>query len=133
MTQTNNRLYATDFEGNKLYERNASGNAKFLPSQSDKIFVAGAKASVVDLQTGQTLFRVNCHDNVTSFAFITALDLVVVGSDDCSWSLHDIAKQLLLTKIKTEEAVTAIEFHPDCLVLGVGLANGKVLLYDIRT
>ena len=56
-----------------------------------------------------------------------------MGSDDCSWSLHDISKGLLLTKIRTEAAVTSIQFHPDSLVLGVGLANGKVLLYDIRT
>ena len=58
---------------------------------------------------------------------------MVVGSDDCSWSLHDIEKKLLLTKVATESPVTSIEFHPDGLVLGVGLANGKVLLYDIRT
>lgn len=38
-----------------------------------------------------------------------------------------------MTKIRTEAAVTSIQFHPDSLVLGVGLANGKVLLYDIRT
>jgi len=60
-------------------------------------------------------------------------DYVVVGSDDCSWSLHDISKQQFLTKVDTEAPVTSIEFHPDGLVLGVGLQNGKVLLYDIRT
>ena len=39
----------------------------------------------------------------------------------------------MLLKVQTEVAITAIEFHPDGLVLGVGLANGTVVIYDIRT
>jgi WD40 repeat protein len=29
--------------------------------------------------------------------------------------------------------VTAIEFHPDGLVLCVGLSSGKIVLFDVRT
>jgi WD40 repeat protein len=39
----------------------------------------------------------------------------------------------LLTKVKTEAPITTVEFHPDGLILGVGLTNGKVIIYDIRT
>jgi pre-mRNA-processing factor 19 len=39
----------------------------------------------------------------------------------------------LLVKVQTEVPITAIEFHPDGLVLGVGLENGTVVIYDIRT
>jgi pre-mRNA-processing factor 19 len=61
------------------------------------------------------------------------MDTVIVGSDDCSWSLHDIKYGQILEVIQTEAPVTAIEFHPDGLVLGVGLSNGLLDLYDIRT
>lgn len=37
-TQTNNSLYALDFDGQQLFESAGSGNAKFLPFQTDKIF-----------------------------------------------------------------------------------------------
>lgn len=36
-------------------------------------------------------------------------------------------------KVEAEVPITAIEFHPDGLVLGVGLQNGDVIIYDIRT
>ena len=49
MTQANNRLLATDFNGKKLYEQAGSGNAKFLPAQSDKILMAGQKSSIVNI------------------------------------------------------------------------------------
>lgn len=58
---------------------------------------------------------------------------MVAGSDDSSWSLHDIKVGQLLSIVQTESPVTSIEFHPDGLVLGVGLENGKVIVYDIRT
>jgi pre-mRNA-processing factor 19 len=61
------------------------------------------------------------------------MNTVIVGSDDCSWSLHDIANGQILEVIQTEAPVTAIEFHPDGLVLGIGLSNGHLDLYDIRT
>ena len=35
--------------------------------------------------------------------------------------------------MQTDVPITAIEFHPDGLVLGVGLQNGTVIIYDIRT
>lgn len=69
MSQTNKRLYATDFHGKKLYEISGSGVAKYLPEQSDKIFVAGTNANVYDLEQQKTLLRVTCHDNVTAFGF----------------------------------------------------------------
>jgi len=31
MSQANNRLFATDFQGKKLYEISGSGVAKYLP------------------------------------------------------------------------------------------------------
>lgn len=79
------------------------------------------------------MYQVTCHENVTSFSFQPIGDYVVTGSDDGCWSLHDIKHGQLLTKVEADSAVTAIEFHPDGLVLGVGLDNGKVIVYDIRT
>ena len=57
----------------------------------------------------------------------------MTSSNDGSWSLHDVNAGKVLVKIQEDSPVTVIEFHPDGLVLAVGLANGAVNIYDIRT
>jgi WD40 repeat protein len=37
-----------------------------------------------------------------------------------------------MAKFQEESAITSIEFHPDGLVLAVGLQTGAVKVYDIR-
>lgn len=74
-----------------------------------------------------------CHEIVSNFSFHPNASLVVTGSIDGSWSLHDVNAGKVLVKIQEESPVRVIEFHPDGLVLAVGLASGAVNIYDIRT
>ncbi len=74
-----------------------------------------------------------CHEIVNNFSFHPNGSLVVTGSIDGSWSLHDVVAGRVLVKIQEESPVRVIEFHPDGLVLAVGLASGAVNIYDIRT
>jgi hypothetical protein len=38
----------------------------------------------------------------------------------------------VIAKFDVGDKVSAIELHPDGLVLGVGLTNGAIKIYDIR-
>lgn len=69
---------------------------------------------------------------MTSFAFHVISDIVVCGSDDSSWSLHDTKSGQLLVKVMTRSPVTSIEFHPDGLILAVGMQDGNIEIYDVR-
>lgn len=93
----------------------------------------GAKTIVIDNKTNEVKYTVTCHSQVTCVSMYTCGRYLAVGSDDCSWSLHDIEEKKLLVLVKTSSPVTAIEFHPDGLVLCVGLSTGKIVLFDVRT
>lgn len=56
-----------------------------------------------------------------------------MSSSDGTWSLHDYSKKAKLLQIQEESSVTALEFHPDGLIMAVGLSNGQVNVYDLRT
>lgn len=122
-----------DKEFKQTHKCEAKGDASFVPFSPHQIFVTGRESGIIDMKTERYTYRVKCHANVTCVSFQPIGDFLVVGSDDCSWSFHDVHNEKLLTKVSTEAPITSIEFHPDGLVLGVGLANGKVIIYDIRT
>ena len=57
----------------------------------------------------------------------------MTGSVDGTWALHDVNAGKVLVKIQEDSPVKVTEFHPDGLVLAVGLESGAVNIYDIRT
>ena len=57
---------------------------------------------------------------------------MAVGSLDRSWSLHNYIEGKVLLKQSEATQISSVEFHPDGLILAVGLVNGKILIYDIR-
>ena len=88
-SQANDVLVAVGFDGKQLFETKNRGNAKYIPDNTDKVFVTGVKSGLVDLRTSEYDYLVECHENVTAFAFHAISDIVACGSDDSSWSLHD--------------------------------------------
>jgi len=58
------------------------------------------------------------------------------GTD--GWALHDIsdpAKPATVSQLglPEDQAATAIAFHPDGAIVGVGAANGSIHVFDVRT
>lgn len=74
------------------------GKAKFCGG-TGQIFVSGNESGLIDLQSGETVYRVTCQKEVTSFSFHPSLNLVVTGSEDGSWALHDLSSGKVLVKI----------------------------------
>ena len=121
-----------EYSTNKLIHTvKANGLAKLIPA-SKTFFVDGSNAGVYDYQTGTQIYKISNHKRVTCFSFHPMQRFLVVGSDDRSWSLHDL-QQGLLIQVQVDQPVTSIQYHPDGLVLAVGLQNGCIRLYDIRT
>lgn len=52
--------------------------------------MSGRESGLINLNTGKMIYRVDCHNNVTAFTFHPIVEYIAVGSDDSSWSLHDI-------------------------------------------
>lgn len=57
---------------------------------------------------------------------------MVTASSDSTWSFHNVQLGVSLAKFQEEAPITQIEFHPDGLVLAVGLKTGAIKVYDIR-
>jgi len=109
--------------------------AKFAPnSDSIAIFAfEGASAQVWDLTNKQMIYEVRSHsDSVTDVSFPPMEGLVAVSSADGSWSLHDYTRGVVMLHLRDQAKISALQFHPDGLIMAVGLANGKILVYDIR-
>lgn len=69
---------------------------------------------------------------ITGISFQPLNEYAVVGSRDKTWSFHNLFQGVKLATVKEEEEVTNIEFHPDGLMMAVGLKNGIIKIYDIR-
>jgi pre-mRNA-processing factor 19 len=70
---------------------------------------------------------------VNTFNFHPTGKIVVTGSDNGSWSLHETTTGKVLIIQQENSPVKSTEIHPDGLVIAVGFEDGKVNLYDIRT
>lgn len=57
----------------------------------------------------------------------------VEGTAD-GWAIYELASDDILLRVDCSdlEDVTAVEFHPDGLMLATGHADGKVVVWDIR-
>ena len=89
-SQDNGALVTVGFDGKPLFEIRNQGNAKYMIDNNEKVFVAGSKSGLIDLKSGNYDYIVDCHDNVTAFTFQPLGYIVACGSDDSSWSLHNI-------------------------------------------
>ena len=69
---------------------------------------------------------------ITDVCFTPLEGLVAVCSADRSWSLHDYMTGHLHVHLHEQEQISSLEFHPDGLIMAIGLVNGKILVYDVR-
>lgn len=97
------------------------GIAKFVPGTSDKVFVSGKNTGIFSLKTKEIFYKLKCHNEVNTFSFHSSGELLVAGSLEGSWSLHDVKAKKLLVIQQENSPVTVTEIHPDGLVLAVGL------------
>jgi len=91
-------LTGLDFEGRKIFNIDIRGIAKFW-NGTDKIFISGKESGLYDLKSADSTYRVTCHEVVNHFSFHPNANLIVTGSHDGSWSLHDVNAGQILVKI----------------------------------
>lgn len=107
------------------------GAASFVP-ESNMIFMQGDQPVVLNIQTNQKEYVVTSHKRVTCHSFHPIANYLVCGSDDGSWSLHDIEARQLLCQVDVGTPISSIEVHPDGLIFAMGLVDGRVVIYDLR-
>ena len=115
--------------------------AKFAP-KSDRIAIfvlekgSGSEkevAQVWNLQNKKRIYEIRTHNGAISDVCFTPLEgCVAVCSEDRSWSLHDYMTGQLHVHLREQEQISSLEFHPDGLIMAIGLASGKILVYDVR-
>lgn len=142
-TTSNNEIKLLDASGalsETLPIDNRVTLAKFAPnSDSIAIFVFASKdnqasvAQVWDLKGKQKVYEVQGHTSaITDVSFAPKAGLIAVGSADSSWSLHDFEQGKTLLHLRDQGKITSLQFHPDGLIMAIGLASGKIQIYDIR-
>ncbi|CDW72817.1 UNKNOWN [Stylonychia lemnae] len=115
--------------------------AKFVPGQNELYSLVGSadgEAAIwaLDYQNNhyQEKYAFKHHKSaITGMTFQALNEYAVVGSKDKTWSFHSLFQGVRLATVQEQEEVHSVEFHPDGLVLAVGLKNGAVKIYDIRT
>eukprot|EP00826_Nyctotherus_ovalis_P066765 TRINITY_DN9900_c0_g1_i2.p1 TRINITY_DN9900_c0_g1~~TRINITY_DN9900_c0_g1_i2.p1 ORF type:complete len:329 (-),score=38.36 TRINITY_DN9900_c0_g1_i2:99-1085(-) len=87
-----------------------------------------------DYSTKLLYTATNHKASITSCSVHPCDNYCLFFSKDGKWSLHDIARAELIqsTGTKGETPITCGEVHPDGLIVGTGLKDGRVLIWDIR-
>lgn len=100
------------------------------------ILVSDTQAGLWDLDTKALLYDIGKHhqkgSRVTDVSFHPLTEYAVVSSTDCTWSFHNLVKGVKLGQFKEDQEITAIQMHPDGLVMAAGFKNGAVKIYDVR-
>ena len=86
----------------------------------------------LDANSLEVVYEASCHDDLITGVTFSPQGFFVVCSLDGTCSIHDVVNKCVLAKFDVQEKLHAIELHPDGLILAVGLANGKIRVYDIR-
>jgi hypothetical protein len=60
------------------------------PKDSNMLFVGGQNQYFYNIATESTQQIMKVHERIFCASFQPIGDLIVVGSDDCSWSLHNV-------------------------------------------
>jgi len=58
---------------------------------------------------------------------------LLTGSLDHTWGFHNIQSEQTLLQVNSGSAVSAINFHPDGLILGTGTEDSSVKVWDIKS
>ena len=72
-------------------------------------------------------------DNVTDLSVHPDQEHCALAQADGNWSLFDCKRGQIVVEVDSKEAMRAIEFHPDGLLLATGHGNTEVKVWDIRT
>lgn len=79
------------------------------------------------------IYEIRGHsDDITDVSFTPLEGMVAVSSLDGTWSFHDYNKKTQLLFLRDQDRITSFQFHPDGLIIAVGLANGRIMIYDVR-
>lgn len=118
---------------NRVALRERDGEPTLLLSAgADKL----AKIWAHDAASGEYIPRttIRAHKGaLTGLAVHPVGTLAVLGSEDGTYSLHDLRTfQQVGASPAADAAFTALEVHPDGSLVGVGTATGAVLIYDLR-
>jgi hypothetical protein len=84
------------------------------------VFVSGKNSGLINLQNKEKIYTIKCHDDVKTFNFHPTGEILVTGSDNGSWSLHETGTGKVLIIQQENSPVKVTEIHPDGLVLAVG-------------
>jgi len=69
---------------------------------------------------------------VTGISLHPTGEFLATASLDSSWALHDIVHPQILSQITTEAGVSAINIHPDGVLVGTGLQSSAVQIWDLK-
>jgi len=112
-------------------------DVQFHPTQ-DVIFSSSAdKTARVWSSKGDSAYSsshiVKSHtDEVSGVTVHPTGSYWVTGSLDATWALHDLQTSECLNTVQNVSGIHSISFHPDGLILGTGLTDSKVQIWDIK-
>ena len=140
---TGTELAVYDTEKNATVQSNdlgssvkAIGVVRYFPNSAEDVIIASAENNsvqqwnVAKAASEQTITA--SGEIATDVTFTPLAGFVIIASRDGSWSLYDLQNKRVLNSFRESAPISQIQIHPDGLVLAIGLANGKVLIYDIR-
>lgn len=88
-----------------------------------------------DYSTELVYTATNHKGSITACSAHPCDSYCVLFSRDGTWSLHDLVRPELVQAVNVQDLtpITSGEVHPDGLMIGTGLKDGKVIIWDIRS
>jgi len=82
----------------------------------------------------ETAHIISLHQSdVVGISLHATGDYLLTGSLDHTWGFHNIQSEQTLLQVNSGSAVSAINFHPDGLILGTGTEDSSVKVWDIKS
>ncbi|KAI5811029.1 WD40-repeat-containing domain protein [Peziza echinospora] len=84
-------------------------------------------------EKGTSSEKIGSHaGEVTAITLHPCGDLLSSVGVDKSWVTYDLNTGKVVAQVYTESELTTTHFHPDGHLVGLGTADGSILIYDVR-
>jgi len=103
-----------------------------LSSSSDKTAKVW-KAAGKEKYSSTSVFTAKHKHEVTGVSVHPSNDYFITGSLDGTWAFHDLNNATTLVSVDAGAPVTAIQHHPDGLLVGTGIRSGPLKIWDLKT
>jgi len=120
-----------------VFDRSRSDRDVFYSCSADTTVRLWSRASADASYATASVLKTHSAA-VTNLTVHATGNYVVTSSEDGSWAFHDVSDAGVVQLysqpfFKKSGGFSAVQFHPDGILLGTGTVNGKIQIFDLKS